>query len=148
MKYLTITYALILFCPFHTIGQQTIRLDKGKIDTICVFLEQTNISDEKLTNELQRQFDSIVIDFNNQLDRSLKLVIDGSRSTHTIKFVMGDIKYVDSKKRILIAGINIVCLGIDILIFPFPPVFPFYLSPCWRRSVTCASLKNDDIYFF
>ena len=131
MRHLTILFAFILFCPFHTTGQKSVRLNKDcKIDTIYVSFKQTDTIDDKLANELQNKFDSIITDFNAQQDKSFKLVIDSSYSTNTIKFVMGEIQYVNSKKRLLTAGIDIVCLIIDMLISPFPPIFPFYLSPC------------------
>jgi len=145
MKFLNTIFAVIFFSPFQIVGQQNIRLNKDcKVDTIYVFLQQTDSSDYELINELQTKFNSIVANFNNQSDRVFKLIIDSSYSTNSVKFLMGKIKYVDCKRRIFTATIDIIGIGINILIFPyFPPIVPFYLMPSTYCKVDI--ITTDDL---
>ena len=146
----------LLFCPFFMFGQieTTINLKKDcKIDTLYVFLQQTDTSDYELNEILHRKFDSIVANFNTQQGRVFKIIIDSTHFTNTIKFVMGKINYVGCKRRVLTATLDIVGLGLDILIFPyFPfPIFPFYLMPatvCQFNIVVTNDLakKNGKLF--
>ena len=143
MKHLITVFAVIFFFHFHILGQQTFKLNKNcKIDTLYVFLQQNDTVDNKLVNELQIKFDSIVSNFTTQHNKAYKIIIDSVYSYNSIVFVMGKIRYVDCKMRTLTATMDIIGLGLNVLIFPFPPVFPFYLMPATNATVDIIATSD------
>lgn len=115
------------------------------IDTLFVFLEFTDTTDQILKNELKIQFDKIVSKFNRQ-EEGFILVVDSSQIHQSIRFLVGPIKYVDWKKNLWVTGLDLALIGANILILPyFPPVIPFYLMPATYSRVDIKSA--DEIFY-
>ncbi len=132
---------IIMVCSFMTIGQPNSLRKNDRIDTLYVFLQFTDSTDNLLQKELITQFDSIVIDFNKK-NNSIILKVDSSRKTKSIKFLMGKIKYVDWKRNLWVTGLDLAMVGANILILPyFPPCIPFYLMPATycKVDIICSS---------
>jgi len=105
-----------------------------RTDTIYVTLIQNDTTDLKLRNELAAEFASIVEAFNKQ-PGSLKVKLDSSHTTKMIRLTMGKINYVNTKRNLLVTGLDLAMVGANILILPFPPVIPFYLMPATHCRV-------------
>ena len=137
-----IILAFVLFYPFLIFGQinTTIKLKKDcKIDTLYVFLQQTDTIDYELNEILQKKFDSIVANFNTQQNKVFQIIIDSSHTNNTIKFVMGKISYVGCKERIITTVVDIVVIAI----FPYSIImFPQLLLPATYCKVDIKG-SND-----
>lgn len=131
------TITLIFSIYFSIIcNGQIIEFKKDiKIDTLYLYLNQTDTTDIKLNKEIQLQFDSLVQNYNIH-NNSFKIKIDSSKKHNALTFTMGQINYVTLKRRLLISGLDLTLLGLNILILPFPPIIPFYLMPATNSKIT------------
>ena len=97
-------------------------------DTIFVCLNINKNVEIKLKTDLLNSFDSLISSFNSK--SNLTFINDSSSNKKLIKLNMGEIKYVNNKRRIYTALLDGTMIYLNFLLFPsIPIILPFYLMP-------------------
>ena len=123
------------------------RLSKAEVDTLGISLDVSHIKEVYVQRLLMTKFDSIVQNFNKK-DMLFKFKIQAYNNEKSICIQLSDIKYVSLNRNLWTIGLDISFLIIDYLIFPFPPVLPFYLLPATysKLNITLSpDLKFDKL---
>ncbi|MGC9375748.1 MAG: hypothetical protein ACP5DQ_11990 [Bacteroidales bacterium] len=142
MKQILIIISAVLF--FNQSNAQKIEFNKNlEIDTLFLWLEISNKIEDSMRIKILDQFDKTISNF-NRLDNNYMALIRNGNFQNSIKMSMGDINYVNTKRRVYATLLNLAILGADILMVNagLLVIIPPILTPSTSSSIEMEIPKN------